>query len=118
MVTGLIEADLGVAFADLGSEMVYRVVSTTVDVDAGTVTETWDDRDVVGLVGTVRDEGVEPAGEQTRGAKLQVLVRSEELPADCPALTDRVIVRGEEYAIEEFRYMSEGGLFDLAVRRR
>ena len=89
-------------FLDWGREVTYRRVTTVYDPGLQRVSETHADTLVTAIVG--RGES-EPAGE-TAGQHLtgvvHFLMKSEDVPAGGPSLTDRIVVDGREYDMVRF----------------
>lgn len=115
MLKQQLQEDLAVAFRDWGENVVYRVVSTAVELDSQQVTETYEDTELTGLWGTaVADRFSAAAGQATAAGRLLV-VRAVDLPEDAPQLTDRVWLEERVWRVVGFRWDHRHELLTLQL---
>ena len=113
-----IQDDISRAILDWGTAATYRVVERTFDPETQQVTETFTDTSCTVLVESEeRIPTQAAAGQAVEGAK-RVVLSQDELPADAPQLTDRVLIAGEQYDITAFELDSITGLVSLHLVRR
>ncbi|HBN77795.1 MAG TPA: hypothetical protein DD473_18695 [Planctomycetaceae bacterium] len=118
MLNAIVNSDLSLVFADFGKAVVYRVVESSVDAASLVVEEELTDVELLAMPGHVDEQRLDVADGQSRAGLMELVIRVSELPEDCPSLTDRVVMEGEEYAIVDFRFEQVLGVVQLTVRRR
>ena len=113
-----IQDDITRAILDWGVAITYRVVERQLDHETQLVTENFTDTSCSALIESEeRMPTIETAGQSVDGAR-RVVVSQDELPADAPQLTDRVLIANEQYDITAFDFDSITGLISLQVAKR
>ena len=111
------EVDVAMSFQDLGQEMSYHVIERVWDAEEYAASQEISVLPVRGLVTGVKGQAdVELGGHATR-EELHVLIREEELPEDCPSLTDRVVMGELEYGVMSFLYEPALKVYELVLNR-
>ena len=113
-----IKDDLARAIMDWGVSITYRVVERVLDHETQQVSETLTDSICNGLVESeIQEPTAEVSGQGLDGA-VRVVVAQDDLPADAPQLTDRILIDEEEYVITSFEQDSTTNLISLQIVRR
>lgn len=113
-----IQDDITRAILDWGVAITYRVVERQLNHETQQVSETFTDSSCLVLIESEERMPTQEAGGQTVDGAKRVVVSQEELPADAPQLTDRVLIASEQYDITAFELDSITGLVSLQVVRR
>ena len=105
-------------FLDWGREVTYRRVTAVYDPGLQRVSETHADTLVTAIVGTgAAQPASEAAGQHLTGV-VRFLVKSEDVPAGGPAVTDRIVVDGREYDVVRFELAGDGLTYAIDGRLR
>lgn len=113
-----IKDDLTRAILDWGVSVTYRVVERVLNHQTQQVTETITETVCSGLLGSEEKLPTQEAGGQAVDGAVRLVVDQQDLPADAPQLTDRVLVAGVEYDITAFEHDSTTDLISLQLVRR
>ena len=110
MISELAVRDRDRGFADWGTQVVLRRVSQSFDPQTGLLTEMYDDRAVLAIVGDAALGAIgQTAGHGNQFSQM-FLVRSEDLESDVNPRMLRVVEGGREYRVEEVEGWPQGGV--------
>ena len=105
-------------FLDWGREVTYRRVTAVYDPGLQRVSETHADTLVTTIVGNGAAQAAREAAGQHLTESVRFLVKAEHVPAEGPAVTDRIVVDGREYDVVGFELAGDGLVYAIDGRLR
>jgi hypothetical protein len=110
MISELAVRDRERGFADWGTEVVLRRVVQSFDPQSGLLTETFDDREVVAIVGDAALGAIGQTAGHGNQFDQMFLVRSEDVEAEVNPRMLRIAHGGREYRVAEVDGWPQGGM--------
>lgn len=112
-----LRADRDRQFADWAETITFRQVQQSFDPQTQQLAETHDDTELQAVVGHLPTKPTPGTARRHSSASISFLVKAEQLPADPPDMTSRIVYRGDEYELVATHRDSRGLLYTLDARR-